>query len=356
MAGSPDCVGPGENKVSWPTNNPVWELCYLAPSDSSAAQGSSLEIRDAYYNGHLVLEKSHVPMLFANYNSSTCYRDWKNTNSDFLQADRVENPTRAAITTCDASVSETQAVFNCPFHDVSPGGSGTVGIAADCIQGVQVEKYADRMVLTTNHSAAWYKYSSRYTFYLDGSFQPRFGFGNSDGTNHSITHWHHAYWRINFDIDGPENDEVFIDNTVQNTEFSDLRPMRRNKTWSVIDSVSGRGYEIIPSDEDYLVPVNPGGDGYHNVDVMATKYKIVPGLGIPEYSDTPGANNLGNCSMDETQLVNSESLVGEDVVFWYRTAVEDIQNISLLCKSGGPIYQPIGDWTADLIFADSFDL
>ncbi|VAW39163.1 hypothetical protein MNBD_GAMMA01-1748, partial [hydrothermal vent metagenome] len=226
-AGSPDCSAPGETLVSWPdANNPVWEMCYLRPSDSSAAQGSSLEIREAYYNGHLVLERAHIPLLFANYATLTCYRDWKNTDSAFLQADQALMPTRPAITTCDASTHEVQPVGVCPFQNVS-GGDGTVGDSADCVTGVQVEKYADRLLLSTNHSAAWYKYSARYTFFADGRIKPRFGFGNSDGTNSGITHWHHAYWRLNFDINGSDNDQVFIfdgtNETLMTSEFSDLK-------------------------------------------------------------------------------------------------------------------------------------
>ncbi|MCF6299804.1 MAG: hypothetical protein L3J52_01565 [Proteobacteria bacterium] len=383
-AGSPDCSGPGENLVSWPdADNPVWEMCYLRPSDSSAAQGSSLEIRDAYYNGHLVLERAHIPLLFANYATSTCYRDWKNTNSNFLQADQIIMPTQAAITTCDISTSEITPVGSCPFQDVN--GGGTVGNSGDCILGVQVEKYADRLLLTTNHSAAWYKYSSRYTFFADGRIKPRFGFGNSDGTNSGITHWHHAYWRLNFDINGPDNDQVYIFDgsveTLMNNEFSDLRELNNASndantwddeiTWLVKDSVTGRGYRLAASFEgisqqgfvdDYYTPVNPGGDGYHNVDVMVSKYKLINGT-LPEYSDTPGANNLGNCSMDEENIVGDpgdngnlpESLVGENVVLWYRAAVEDLQNAGMLCKRGGPTLIPIGDWASDVIFKDGFE-
>jgi hypothetical protein len=358
-AGSPLCNGPGETKVSWPTVNPIWELCYLRPSQSSAEQGSSLEIRDAYYNGHYVLERAHIPMLFANYTSSTCYRDWKDADSDFLRADTVENPSRPAITTCDVSVSETQPVFDCPFQDVSEGGSGNVGSASDCMLGVQVEKYDDRLLLTTNHSAAWYKYSSRYTFYADGRIQPRFGFGNSNGTSAGTTHWHHAYWRVNFDIDGPENDLVYSNNDIMEEEFIGFRNQRPEQSWAIIDSVTQRGYRIRPTAEDYLVGTDPSGAGYHEVDVMATKYKLFNQL--PEYSDTPGSNNLGNCVMNENALVNGESLIDEDVVFWYRTAVHDIANMGLVCKFGGPIFYPIGDWSPDipiidLIFKQGFDL
>ncbi len=357
QAGSPTCSGFGETKVSWPTNDPIWEFCYLDPQNSSATRGSSLEIRDAYLNGHLVFERSHVPMLFANYTSGTCYRDWKDTNSAFLQADAVENPSRAAITTCDVSTSETQPVGNCPFTDVN--GNGQVGNAADCITGVQVEKYADRVVLTTNHSAAWYKYTSRYTFYADGRIAPRFGFGNSTGAFSGTTHWHHAYWRTNFDIDGPDNDVVYSNQDEMTTEFIGTRDNQTNQTWTIKDSVTGRGYRIEATAEDYLVDVNTppnNPNNYHNTDVMVTKYKLVNS--IPEYSDTPGSNNLGNCSMNESNLVNNESLVGEDVVFWYRTAVNDIANMSLVCKFGGPIYYPVGDWgfpPVDLIYKSGFE-
>lgn len=338
--GSPSCNGPGEVRVGWPTVNPVWEMCYLTPANSSAARGSSLEVRDVYYNGHLVMERSHVPMLFANYASSTCYRDWKDANSSFLKADKVEFPLQSAITTCDISTSETQIVSDCPFIDVENGGS--VGNGSDCIQGVQVEKYPDRMVLTTNHSAAWYKYSSRYTFYLDGRIQPRFGFANSDGTMSGTTHWHHAYWRTNFDIDGPDNDEILVNGTIMNTEFTGFRDQVNNNVWTIRDRVTNRGYRVEPTREDYLVDADPSGAGQHEVDVMATRFKLVGG--IPEYSDTPGSNSLGDCVMNENALVNGESLQNEDVVFWYRTAVNDIANQGLECKFGGPVYYPVGDW------------
>lgn len=362
FAGTPACTGPGEVKVSWPTNDPIWELCYLTPSNSSAADGSSLEIRDAYFNGFYAIERAHIPMLFANYTTSTCYRDWKNTNSEFLKADKVESPTRPAITTCDVSTSPDQVVFNCPFKDLSTADpNDNVGNAADCMTGVQVEKYADRMVLTTNHSAAWYKYSSRYTFYLDGRVVPRFGFGNSNGTNSAITHWHHAYWRINFDIDGPDNDEVFTNNDLMTTEFFDFRNQRRNTTWTVKDSVTGRGFRVEASPEDYLVNVNEpphNPSSYHNTDIMVTKYKLAVGNSIPEYSDTPGQNNLGNCNMNENALVNGESIANEDVVFWYRAAVNDIANQGLVCKFAGPIFYPVGDWQLSqysLVFDNGFE-
>lgn len=354
--GSPTCVLPAE-KESWPTVNPIWEMCVLSPQDSAGVQGSSLEIRDVYYNGYYAIERAHVPMLFANYDSSTCYRDWINTNSSFLIPDKEEFPHRKAFTTCDVSTSPTMTVGNCPFTDVVNGGN--FGSSSNCDTGYSVEKYVDKLVLTTNHSAAWYKYSSRYTFYADGRMAPRFGFGNSNGTNAGTTHWHHAYWRINFDIDGAANDEVYVDSTKMTAEFHDQRGDDEASavTWTVKDNVTQRGFKIEATAEDYLLdvdesPFNP--DGYHNVDVMATQYRTIGAL--TEYSDTPGQNNLGNCGMDEDNLVNGASLDGEDVVFWYRTAVTDLANEGLVCKFGGPVFSLVGDWgTVDHVYNYGFE-
>lgn len=384
MAGSPVCNQPGENYVGWPTIDPIWEMCYLRASDSSAEDGSSLEVRNIYLNGYLLMERMHMPMLFASYQSSTCYRDWKDADSTFLRADQEENPTRAAITTCDASTEPNEVVGDCPFND--PNGPGTIGSNSDCVTGVQIEKYDDRLVLTTNHSAAWYKYSARFIFFDDGRIQPRFGFGNSTGNSNGTNHWHTGYWRMNFDIDGPDNDQIYLSDgqtdVVQLEEFSDWRhdtsqpgppvPLT-NKSWLVQDSVTGRGFRVIPETEgdqqqglvdEFALTADPSGRGFHMVDVMATRYKLING-NLPEYSDTPGDNNLGNCIMNDGILVGEssnpgvpENLVDENVVFWYRTAVWDQANQGMLCKTGGPTMYPVGDWgfaASDLIFADNFE-
>lgn len=365
------CTG-DEVYVAWPdAANPVWEMCYLAPEDSSYSRGSSLEIRYVHFNGFLALERSHVPMLFANYTSSTCYRDWKDDPASFIEADQIVNPTKPAVTTCDASTDPVNPVFDCPF-----GLSGTNG----CITGVQVEKYDDRMVLTTNHAAAWYKYTARYIFHADGRIQPRFGFGNSDGTLDNTKHWHHAYWRFNFDIDGMSDDKIYIDDgsgeVEQTTEFSDLRELINatndpntfsdEVTWLIKDSVTNRGYRVVAGQggvsadggiDDYAVLADESGAGYHKVDVMASRYKLF-GNGMPEYADTP-THSLSDCGMDEENIVGvpgsgsnaPESLVGEDVVFWYRAAVTDVPvsqgGAALLCKTGGPTFYPVGDWGVD---------
>lgn len=74
-ADSPVCSG-SELLLSWPSVNPIWELCYLLPSQSSGPRGSGMELRNVYLHGKLALKRAHAPILFAEYTTSTCYRDW----------------------------------------------------------------------------------------------------------------------------------------------------------------------------------------------------------------------------------------------------------------------------------------
>ena len=344
--------GANEYHVQWPeSGTPVWEMCFLTPESSSAPDGSGLELRYVHYNGIKVFDRAHSPMLFADYSSGLCYRDWKDTNSNFLADNEVINEVMAAPmgdveTTCDLSLDPDIPVGDCPY-----------GTAGQCFDGVAVEWNAGELILTTQYSAAWYKYGSRAYFYANGEIDFEFGFGNSNGTNSHITHWHHNYWRMDFDIDGTsDNDQVFLNDTLQTVEFADIRdetggPGGAPVTWSVIDSDTGRGYRINPGANDYLVPHDDSGHGQHPVDLMATQYHA------GEYGDRSD-NPLGACDMNEANLIDGESLVGEDVVMYYMAGVKDITGVDMMiCKKAGPLLEPIGFWgpIADLIFESSFD-
>src|SRR5207248_914931 len=95
VAAQPSCNLAGEHLLSWPDANPVWQLCWLRPIDSSGSRGSGLEIRNAYYNGHLVLKRGHVPMLNVQYVQTSCgcdcYRDWE-YEQDYFLADNIVTP------------------------------------------------------------------------------------------------------------------------------------------------------------------------------------------------------------------------------------------------------------------------
>ena len=221
--------------------------------------------------------------------------------------------------------------------------------------------------MTAQYSAAWYLYSSRFAFYTDGSFEPEFGFGNADGTNNNTTHWHHNYWRLDFDIDGSANDVISEDGVTQATEFSRLRcnpsttpSCATERRWTVTDTVTGRGYQLTPSADDYITPTNQSGRGFHLVDVMGTVYQS------GEYGDNPNYN-LGDCAMNSGNLVNGGDLdgatgAGADVVLWYRVGVRDVRAGSttppadvMICKKAGPAFTPIGNWGGAALLLDGFE-
>lgn len=359
FADSPTCVNP-EKKLSWPATNPIWEMCWLPPSQSVGPDGSSLELRNIHFKGHLVMRRAHEPLLFAEYQSSTCYRDWKDANADFLSDRAVQNklgisvdPPRAT-TSCDRSKDPVDSYGDCPFQL-----NGYPNSTATCASGVAIEDGGDRVTLTTQHSAAWYQYTSRWTFHSDGAIEPQFGFGNNDGTNSSITHWHHNYWRMEWAIDDAVNavNTISVNGVDQTVEFSDLRnatggPGGTAKTWEVRNQTTGNGYKLVPSADDYTIPTDESRRGFHTIDVMATKQHN------GEYGDRSD-NPLGVCAMNQNALVNGESLVNTSLALYYRVSVRDATNNnwplgcsgascipqdSMVCKKRGPTLVPFGPW------------
>jgi hypothetical protein len=72
LAAQPSCTPGNEHLMSWPTANPVWQFCWVRPTGSSGSNGSGLEIREVYYNNHLVLKRGHVPILNVKYDPGGC--------------------------------------------------------------------------------------------------------------------------------------------------------------------------------------------------------------------------------------------------------------------------------------------
>src|SRR5262245_47813491 len=76
---SPKCATAGGTLVQFPSPSPGWEFCLVPPSNSSGTNGSGIEIREAFFNGHKVLKRAHVPILNVKYIAGApcfCYRDW----------------------------------------------------------------------------------------------------------------------------------------------------------------------------------------------------------------------------------------------------------------------------------------
>ena len=338
----PSCSG-DETLMSWPDVDPVWQFCWVRPQDSSGPNGSGLEISNVYYNGHQVLKRGHVPIvnvLYPNGGCGGCYRDWMFTEQGYL-SNNVMSPGYSEPTSpCPQTVCELQATGgDCPSLVPPDTCAGAV-----CFTGVAAEKLADRLVMTAQTSAGWYRYTMRWTFHHDGRIEPFFGYTAVGNPCPSLTHIHHAYWRLDFDIDGPANDVVTEGPNPSGGGRSGPRyptinlpteAMRRNNrpalTWSIADSGTHRGYRLVPGNEASLPA-----DTFAVGDVWLLKYKS---------NETDDAGQSGPaCAIKFNNYVNGEGL-STDLVFWYRTGAYHEGGDLDDCHPVGPMLVPFGPWS-----------
>jgi hypothetical protein len=221
------------------------------------------------------------------------------------------------------------------------------------MRGVAAESFEDRLVLTTQYLAGWYRYRVRWTFWLDGRMEPTFTYGHLPNVCTTDPRNHHAYWRFDFDIDGGENDYVVetTGGTTTTFETEARRSFEDADTWGVFDRVSARGYVLTPGPEtDLLV------DDFSYADVMILHYAPL------ELDD--GGNFAGNspyCAIDfespgppdsdgnrRDPMLDGEAVLDTDVVVWYRTGVRRANEgrSQDACRVLGPTLTPVGDWTA----------
>jgi hypothetical protein len=352
LRAQPACSAPDERLMSWPAEDPVWQFCWLRSADSSGTNGSGIEIRDVYYKGHLVMKRGHVPIVNVQYDTlgscggaNHCYRDYTHVEWDML----VDN-------VCPPPYSGTSCGYAepaCPPVTVCQQGLG-VDVCGDpppdcvrsCFRGVASQSFEDRLVLTTETKAGWYRYEIKWTFYLDGRFQPTFGFSAVADGCVTVTHRHHAYFRFDFDIDGPSGDIVTEGALPKPPEgkrggrrppivvlpAETMRTLRDpGLTWSLIDSDTRRGYRIVPGAETSLAA-----DPFAIGDVWLLSYN-------PAEIDDTGQSGPA-CVAKIGNYLNGEAL-STDAVVWYRAGSLHSGGQLDDCHTVGPTFVPIGDWS-----------
>ena len=204
----PDCTLYSKaSLMSWPAEAPVWQFCWRRALNSAPQPaGSAVELFDVIYNGHRVFDRVNIPILNVEYGPGGCgcFRDWLDFEVRFEAVGspcgdgycEVIDPAR---TVCDCAPTNT--------CDTNPDNQCNVDLGS--FTGVAAEKETDRLVMTTQMEAGWYRYTQEWTFYLDGTIEPGFGFGAIPNGCTDTTHFHHGYYRFDFDIDGPQDDEIF---------------------------------------------------------------------------------------------------------------------------------------------------
>jgi len=304
--------------IRWPDANPVWQVCWTSPVDSTGLDGSGLEVRDVMYKGRLVLGRGHIPVVNVKYDPGGCggadlsYRDWNKELVRF-EANNVIRPGYAEPTT------PPRTVCNTPGTDV-----GT-------FLGVAAEKLADRLVLTTQVQAGWYRYIYSWTFFEDGTIKPGVRFTAVANVCTPLAHYHNVYWRFDFDIDDVGNDAIDELNagawTPLATETRRVHAPASGRRWRVRDKVSGDAYEIVPAADADVA------DAWAVGDLWALAFRAT------EIDDGGATGGLDGDKAHIDRYLSGENIDGKDVVVWYRTGYRHAGPAD--CELGGPTLRPV---------------
>jgi hypothetical protein len=329
-AAPPVCNSPARLMQFPSAANPVWEFCFLTPINSTSSDGSGIDIYDVRYNGHQVFKRANIPVLNVKYapGGCGCFRDWlfdeikfeaKDANGQIITGPQGSYTDAASVrTVCESGGSG---------GDIPPG----VGF-----QGVAGEKLPDRLILTSQSPAGWYRYVVRWTFYLDGRIHPEMGYAATASGCISSSHHHNSYWRLDFDIDNATNMVGEPGGMTQNNESGTRRPAEPFglPPLKVYNPTSGRGYHVEAQGHigDTYDPYGPFSIG----DAWILKFNASQ-TGDPSPSCAIGSTFLG--------YSNNEPINPADVVVWYHEGKLHKAGQLDACGLVGPMLEPFGDWS-----------
>jgi hypothetical protein len=283
----------------------LWRFLAVRPASSSGTRGSGVDLRYVDYKGKRVLYRAHVPILSVRYDNDACgpYRDWQNQEG-MIQANGVD-------------VAPGFRLCNAPAQTIMESGSDTGNFLGTAIyvQGLEV-------VLVSEMQAGWYRYISQWRLHADGTIRPRFGFSAVKNSCVCNRHHHHAYWRFDFDIDTPGNNQVreFNDPPIipgtnwhdKKFEIKRFRDPSHKRKWRVLNTASGDAYDIIPGSDDGVATQSPDWP-FAEGDVWVLRYR---GTELDDgVNQTGGPAATLEAHIDN--FVTGESVQNTDVVVWY---------------------------------------
>jgi hypothetical protein len=280
----------------------LWSFLAVRPAASSGLRGSGVELRYVNYRGKRVLYRAHVPILNVRYDKDACgpYRDWQNEEG-MIHAD-------------GADVA--------PGFRLCPTPAKTIldtGVDTGNFLGVAIYVQGQEVVLVSEMEAGWYRYVSEWRLAADGTIRPRFGFTAVTSSCVCNKHFHHCYWRFDFDIVSAGNNRVREYNNppilpsgnwhTKKFEIKRFRDPSRQRHWRVENSATGQGYDILPGPHDGVATSSPDWD-FPRGDLWVLRYHA------NEIDD--GVNHTGPpCEAKLDAFVNGEPVENQDVVIWY---------------------------------------
>jgi hypothetical protein len=281
----------------------LWRFLVVRPAASSGLRGSGVELRYVDYRGKRVLYRAHVPILNVRYDHDACgpYRDWQYQEGE--------------IQAVGTDVAPGFRLCSSPAQTIMDTGSDVGNFL-----GVGIYVQGQEVVLVSEMEAGWYRYVSQWRLATNGTIRPRFGFAATDSPCVCNVHHHHAYWRLDFDIQTAGGNRVmeFNDPPIiagknwheKHFEIARPRDPAHKRKWRVENIASGAAYEIVPTTEDGVAtqqPDWPFGAG----DVWVLRYHG------NEIDDGFNSTTSANADAKIGEWVNGESVLGQDVVLWY---------------------------------------
>jgi Copper amine oxidase, enzyme domain len=260
--------------------------------DWEVKDGAGLGIRNVSYNNELVLWKASMPVIRVHYANNACGP----------YADRIDTYNLKPISWCNnATVCQKSYVS---------GGHNMLEIGIEANIG-QYDLYQ-----------VWY-------LSQDGWIGAHLF---SRGLQCQIDHEHHPYWRMDFDINGFPNDQIFVfDNNRPNqgwgpgwmkftNERNDVKNPPTGRVWFVRDNPTGHGVWVFPDD------ANGPADTFSTKDIGARLYHY--------NEDEPwpfGAT--GHLGYD-----NNENIQEQDVVLW------SVSHMHHQASQGSTVWHSSGPW------------
>ncbi len=280
----------------------LWRFLVVRPAASSGTNGSGIELRYVDYRGKRVLYRAHVPILNVKYDGDACgpYRDWQDEEG-MIQAN-------------GSDVAPGFRLCPAPATTILDTGSDIGNYL-----GVAIHVQGQEVVLVSEMEAGWYRYVSQWRLHSNGTIRPRFGFSAVSNSCVCNVHYHHAYWRLDFDLRtagnnmiSEFNDPPLVGSARWHDKLYEIRRPRdpaRRRRWRVRNKATGEAYDIIPGAHDGVATAAPDWP-FARGDVWILRYH---GTEIDD-----GVVAVGppyEAGLDA--WLTGEPINGADVVVWY---------------------------------------
>jgi hypothetical protein len=273
----------------------LWSFIANRPAASSGTWGAGVELSDVRYRGKRILRQANLPILNVSYDNDVCgpYRDWQWQENRF-----TVGPIRNQVAPGVALVEWAKTI-----RETGDDSGNYEGIAA------HFDRLRQEVVVISEIEAGWYRYMTEWRFGLDGTIRPRLGFDAVENGCTCERHFHHAYWRLDFDLGAGANQVEAYSPTTNawtpiNEEVELMRDITATERWRVSDPSSGDSLIIEPhAGEDVT-------DDYGIADIWVVANQ-------PDEMDDANVSAPFATAAGLGSFVDGESVADSDLVMWW---------------------------------------